>query len=164
MNIEQFNALPVDEALAAVAPCVAINAWQQQLVAARPFDSSEQALTVAEQLSRHWQLPELMEALSAHPRIGEHAQGEQAHHQASRSEQASVLSADDTVKQAMAAGNRAYEARFGRIFLIRAKGRSPQEILACLQQRLKNSDNEELPETLQQLREITLLRLQEVLL
>lgn len=57
MNIEQFNALPVDEALAAVAPCVAINAWQQQLVAARPFDSSEQALTVAEQLSRHWQLP-----------------------------------------------------------------------------------------------------------
>lgn len=164
MNIEQFNALSVSEALAAIAPCVAIASWQQQLVDARPFSHPEQLLTVAEQLSQPWQLTELREALSAHPRIGEQAQGEQAHQQASRSEQAAMLSADDSVKQAMAEGNRAYEARFGRIFLIRAKGRTPQEILGCLQQRLKNSDNEELLETLQQLREITLLRLQEVVL
>ena len=163
MDIEQFNQLPPAEARAAIESCVAIPAWQQQLVAARPFLSVQQALDYADGLSRQWQQTELAQAFSAHPRIGERASGQRAHQQASRSEQAAVLTADSQVRQAIADGNQAYEARFGRIFLIRAKGRTPQEILEHLRRRLHNDDREELGETLAQLREITLLRLQEVL-
>jgi 2-oxo-4-hydroxy-4-carboxy-5-ureidoimidazoline decarboxylase len=49
------------------------------------------------------------------------------------------------------------------VFLIRAKGRSGEEILEALAQRLAHSDDEELRVTLEQLREITLLRLEGVI-
>lgn len=162
MNIVQFNQLSLSEAKSAIEACVAIESWQLQLVAARPFDSAAQLLEVARGLTDHWQQAELLQALSAHPRIGEKATGSQSHATASRSEQSAVLSADSQIKQQMAEGNRAYEQRFGRIFLIRAKGRSPQDILACLEQRLNNDDTTEIQESIQQLREITLLRLQEI--
>ena len=62
----------------------------------------------------------------------------------------------------VAAGNRAYEERFDRVFLIRAAGRSGDEILAELTRRLDNDDETERVETVQQLREIALLRLEQV--
>ena len=71
--------------------------------------------------------------------------------------------ADAALKQAMLAGNQAYEARFGRVFLIRARGRSGEEMLAQLQRRLSHDEETETREALQQLREITLLRLKESL-
>ena len=59
----------------------------------------------------------------------------------------------------MADGNRAYEERFGRIFLIRAAGRSRPEILAELHRRLALTDDAEAAEVADQLRQIALLRL-----
>jgi 2-oxo-4-hydroxy-4-carboxy-5-ureidoimidazoline decarboxylase len=60
-------------------------------------------------------------------------------------------------------GNARYEARFGRVFLIRAKGRSGEDILQALERRLKNTDAQEVQAALEQLREITLLRLEGVI-
>ena len=60
----------------------------------------------------------------------------------------------------MKEGNARYEARFGRVFLIRAKGRGGDEILAALSRRLQNSERAEVEDALAQLREITLLRLE----
>ena len=59
----------------------------------------------------------------------------------------------------IAAGNAAYEARFGRVFLIRAAGRSPEEMLTELERRLANDDETEAREAVGQLAEIALLRL-----
>ncbi len=59
----------------------------------------------------------------------------------------------------IADGNAAYEARFGRVFLIRAAGRSPEEMLAELERRLANDDETEAREAAGQLAEIALLRL-----
>ncbi len=60
------------------------------------------------------------------------------------------------------AGNRAYEERFDRVFLIRAAGRDASEILSELERRLGNDDDTERDETLTQLRQIALLRLEQV--
>lgn len=69
------------------------------------------------------------------------------------------MNADDRqLAEALRLGNADYEARFGRV-LIRAKGRSVEEILEALRQRLTHSDAEETAVALEQLREITLLRL-----
>ena len=68
--------------------------------------------------------------------------------------------ADDQVKEALREGNIAYEQRFDRVFLIRAAGRSPQEMLAELQRRLTNDDDAEVAEVREQLRQITRLRLE----
>ena len=58
------------------------------------------------------------------------------------------------------AGNAAYEARFGRVFLVRAAGRSSSEILAELERRLGNDEATERAETVTALRDIALLRLE----
>lgn len=63
----------------------------------------------------------------------------------------------------MTAANAAYEERFGRIFLIRAAGRSPEEMLAELQRRLANDETTEADEAVEQLRQIALLRLRQTL-
>ncbi|HCN3276557.1 TPA: OHCU decarboxylase, partial [Klebsiella michiganensis] len=92
--------------------------------------------------------------------IGEKPAGSQAHAALSRQEQGSVDDRDAALAQALKEGNARYEARFGRVFLIRAKGRSGDEILAALSRRLQNSERAEVEDALAQLREITLLRLE----
>ena len=60
----------------------------------------------------------------------------------------------------MREGNAAYEEKFGRIYLVRAKGRTGPELLALLQERLTNDPETEEAVTTQQLREIALLRME----
>lgn len=156
-----FNSLPVEEAQAAIAHCVAIPDWQQALVAARPYASLDALIAQGDQLARAWQGEALRQALSAHPRIGERVSGAGKEASLSRNEQSAMQQADNALQQAMLQGNQAYEARFGRVFLIRAKGRSGEEMLAELQRRLGNDEPNEQQEALNQLREITLLRLKE---
>jgi 2-oxo-4-hydroxy-4-carboxy-5-ureidoimidazoline decarboxylase len=61
-------------------------------------------------------------------------------------------------RAALVAGNRAYEERFGHVFLIRAAGRSPEEMLAELRRRLENDAEAEQAEATEQLAQITGLR------
>ena len=70
-----------------------------------------------------------------------------------------MTDAGTDVTTAIAAGNAEYEDRFGRVFLIRAAGRSPEEILTELRRRLRNDDGSEADEALRQLAEIAILRL-----
>src|SRR5690606_28869007 len=102
---------------------------------------------------------EVDEALAHHPRIGERARGVGSAQDFSRREQASSDADDPALAVAVAAGNAAYEARFGRVFLIRAAGRSRAEILAELERRLANDPGTELAELGEQLRQIAALRL-----
>jgi 2-oxo-4-hydroxy-4-carboxy-5-ureidoimidazoline decarboxylase len=67
------------------------------------------------------------------------------------------------VADALASGNRAYEEKFGRVFLIRAAGRTAPEILAALNERLAHTAAQEDAIVAQQLREIALLRLEGVI-
>jgi 2-oxo-4-hydroxy-4-carboxy-5-ureidoimidazoline decarboxylase len=102
---------------------------------------------------------ELDAALARHPRIGEKAG---AGHDAAFSsrEQAGVEASD---AERLVEANRAYEARFDRVFLIRAAGRSSGEILAECERRLANDDDAERAETIEQLTQIALLRLEQVI-
>ena len=160
--LQRFNAAGEERARATIAPCVAIPGWQQALVAGRPYASEALLLQYAARLSESWDAAALAQALEAHPRIGEAARGSQAASALSRQEQSAVNGRDVALTRALAEGNALYEARFGRVFLIRARGRSGEEMLAELRRRLKNSDDDEMQEAIGQLREITLLRLQGV--
>ena len=158
--LKHFNQLDNDAAAALIAPCVAIPMWTAALVQGRPYADRPALLGAAWEAAQAWGEAELVQALSAHPRIGEKPGGQQAHAALSRQEQGSVDASDARLAQALREGNARYEARFGRVFLIRAKGRSGEAILAALEHRLKNSDAQEVAESLAQLREITVLRLE----
>ncbi|STU30833.1 2-oxo-4-hydroxy-4-carboxy-5-ureidoimidazoline (OHCU) decarboxylase [Klebsiella pneumoniae] len=141
--LSQFNSLSKDEAAGLLAPCVAIPAWGEILVSLRPFASRHALLQVARKAMANWGEDELNAALSAHPRIGEKPTGSQAHAALSRQEQSSVDSENERLAQALREGNARYEARFGRVFLIRAKGRSGEEMLQALTRRLQHTADEE---------------------
>ncbi|BDO03038.1 OHCU decarboxylase [Klebsiella quasipneumoniae subsp. quasipneumoniae] len=158
--LRQFNRLSHDEAVALLAPCVALPAWSDTLVSLRPFACREALLQVAREAMADWGENDLNAALSAHPRIGEKPTGSQAHATMSRQEQSAVDSDNEKLAQALREGNARYEARFGRVFLIRAKGRSGEEMLQALTRRLQHTADEEVAEALAQLREITMLRLE----
>ncbi|WP_234409193.1 2-oxo-4-hydroxy-4-carboxy-5-ureidoimidazoline decarboxylase [Franconibacter helveticus 513] len=146
-----------------LSPCVALAHWTAALVQGRPYASCDELLNKADALARGWSREDLDAALSAHPRIGEKARGESKEAALSRGEQAAVNAQDILLADALAAGNAAYETRFGRVFLIRASGRSGEEILSQLSRRMENEAEQEAAEALDQLRQITLLRLEGVL-
>ena len=59
----------------------------------------------------------------------------------------------------LAAGNLAYEQRFGYIYLICASGLSGEQMLAALRERLTHDDEQEREVVMHELRKIALLRL-----
>ena len=162
MKLSSFNSLPASEAAALLRPCVDNSRWMAELVAARPFVGKEQLLAAAATAAEPWSEAEIDAALARHPRIGERAEGTSAEAGMSRNEQAGV-SDDAEVQAELHRRNNAYEEKFGRVFLIRAAGRSTEEVLKQLNSRLDNSPEEEIAEVGRQLREIAMLRLEGVI-
>lgn len=162
MRLETLNTCSPADAAAQLTPCVDIPRWVSAIVDARPFSSEAELIAFAETAAHPWTEAEIDGALAHHPRIGERAQGTTTEATMSRGEQAGVSTAVET-QTALLEGNRAYEEKFGRVFLIRAAGRSAEEILAALDERLRNTPEQELDIIAQQLREIAILRLKGVL-
>ena len=162
MSLEAFNALSEAEANRALAACLPVTRWVETVRDGRPYADWLALESTASQAAEKLEDGELEAALAGHPRIGERASSPDHQAEFSEREQAGVDPADAGVTQALAQGNAAYEARFDRVFLIRAAGRSSGEILAELRRRLSNDDAAEREETVTQLREIALLRLRQV--
>ena len=158
IRLHEFNQLDAVEADSLVRPCLDVDRWVSGVISGRPFASVDDLLAAARGVADPLTAAELERALSHHPRIGQQASGATAEAGMSRSEQA-ALEVDDDVRRRLAEGNRAYERRFGRIFLIRAAGRSSEEILSQLQTRLQNDAPTEDQVVADQLRQIALVRL-----
>ena len=158
MSVETFDALPGDEARALLANCLSVRRWVEEVAHGRPYEDRSALLERADSAARELDDAELAEALAGHPRIGERPGGGHAAGFSAR-EQSTVDAGRAGVAARLAEGNRAYEDRFGHVFLIRAAGRGAEEILSELQRRLRNDDIAERSETVENLREIALLRL-----
>jgi 2-oxo-4-hydroxy-4-carboxy-5-ureidoimidazoline decarboxylase len=159
LGIGQFNELPEADARALLESCLAVPRWVDAVLDGRPYPGTAALLAAADAAAPALTEAEVDAALARHPRIGERA-GESHDAEFSRREQAGVVPADAAARDELAAANREYESRFGRVFLIRAAGRSATEILAELRRRLHNEPADETAEVAAQLREIALLRLE----
>lgn len=162
MSLASFNVLEASAASDLIRPCVDNDAWVNAVVAARPYDCAADAVAVAQAACAAWTPEDLGQALAHHPRIGERAAGSSSEATLSRGEQAGVGITDDAQTRLLE-GNRVYEEKFGRVFLIRAAGRDAEEILSELNRRLENSDDQETQEAIDQLGQIAILRLTGVL-
>jgi 2-oxo-4-hydroxy-4-carboxy-5-ureidoimidazoline decarboxylase len=160
-GLPRFNRLPDDEARAELATCLDVPRWTDEVAAGRPYDSIVELEDVASRSAGSLTDDELESALARHPRIGERAgAGHDAEHSAS--EQSGVDRRDAEVLRRLEEGNRAYEERFDRVFLIRASGRDASAILGELDRRLRNDDVTERAETVEQLRQIAINRLNDL--
>ena len=160
---DHLNALSESRAREDLLKCCASSRWTRAMTAARPFAHDAAVLAAADRA--WWALgpDDWLEAFAAHPRIGDRASADPRHAATrdwSRREQAGAATPDAGVRAALAAGNAEYERRFGHVFLIRAAGRSADEILAELRRRLGNDPDAELREAAAEQATITRLRLE----
>jgi 2-oxo-4-hydroxy-4-carboxy-5-ureidoimidazoline decarboxylase len=153
--LDDFNEAPADRAVQVLRACNAAPRFAAELVAGRPYPDADALVARAEKVARALPWDEVSIALSAHPRIGDRLEGSSPEAEASRQEQGSMRDAGTETRAALVDGNLEYEERFDHVFLIRAAGRPPEEMLAELRRRLANDEEAERAETTEQLAQIT---------
>lgn len=158
----EWNILDEDAARAAILPCCGSNRWARQLAQARPILDETELFDRSDAIWLSLPAPDWDEAFRSHPRIGERKSTATATPQSakwSREEQSSLDSSNADILARLEHGNRLYEERFGRSFLVCATGKSAAEMLAILECRLRNDAQTELQEAVEQQRQITRIRL-----
>ena len=158
LGLKGFNDLPDDRAEKALLACCASPAWAGQVGAGRPYLDADQLLSAADDALARLSEDDLDDALAGHPRIGERPGTGW-----SSREQAGMADADAEMQRRLAAGNRAYEDRFGHVYLVCATGRSAAELLAVLEDRLGNDPRAERAIVRAELGKINRIRLQKLL-
>jgi 2-oxo-4-hydroxy-4-carboxy-5-ureidoimidazoline decarboxylase len=159
-TLADWNHLEQDAAAKAILPCNGSMAWATGVASRLPFDTPEALFAAANEVWLALPEEDWQQAFDSHPRIGEH-KAKAATAQSlkwSASEQGLALP-DTATQEALAAANREYEQRFGRIFIVCATGRSAAEMLSILRTRLANDPATELKEAAEQQRQITQIRL-----
>ena len=127
----------------------------------RPFHTQQDLIAAAREEWFALTEGDWLEAFRHHPKIGDRDALRQrfpATHHLSEREQAGVSGASDAVIDALAEGNRSYEAKFGYIFIVCATGRSADEMLAMLHERLDNDPAREIHIAAEEQAKITALR------
>jgi 2-oxo-4-hydroxy-4-carboxy-5-ureidoimidazoline decarboxylase len=158
VDLQQFNSSSADQLRPQLAACCDVPRWVDRILTGRPYGEVAALTEVADLAARDLTDAEVAQALAAHPRIGDRATGNTTEADWSRKEQSGVGD-DPAVRAAITAGNHAYEARFGQVFLICATGLSAEEMLTNLRQRLLNDPTAEAHVVREELRKIALLRL-----
>jgi OHCU decarboxylase len=165
-GLAALNALSREEAAAELLKCCGSSMWAQALAAHRPFNSIGELLETADKLWWALEPRDWLEAFSRHPKIGEKKAAAAQSAEAARwseQEQAGTRAAAEETRKELAALNQAYEERFGFIFIVCATGKTTEEMLALIRERLTNDDETELRVAAEEQRRITHLRLRKLL-
>jgi OHCU decarboxylase len=164
--IEKLNRLGPEEARAALLACCGSTRWAEGVAALRPFWDVGQLLIIGGRIWRELGREDWLEAFRAHPKIGETQPAQTAGEEARRwseGEQSRAREAATETLAALAERNREYEEKFGFIFIVCATGRSAEEMLAMLGDRLDNDAGTELRVAAGEQWRITELRLKKFL-
>ena len=165
-SLDRLNELSTDDAQAEFLKCCGSRRWAESMTRGRPFRSVDELLAKAD--SVWWSLSEedWLEAFRAHPKIGEKkaaaAQSTQAQNWSADEQSGTAGAAAATMKD-LADGNLEYERRFGFIYIVCATGKSSEEMLTILKERLQNDPRAELRNAAEEQRKITRLRLEKLL-
>jgi hydroxyisourate hydrolase len=163
MQLDAFNALDAEAASAELRRCCGSTRWVESMTRARPFPNADAMADIADAVWLSLGSADWLEAFAAHPRIGETKALEPGGLGWEEQEQSSTRSASEKVKERLAARNRQYEARFGYIFIVCATGKTAEQMLALVEDRLQNDSQEELRIAVEEQRQITRLRIGKLL-
>jgi len=165
-GLTRLNSASAGEAETELLKCCGSTEWARALAARRPFDDARELFAAADEV--WWNLSERdwLEAFAAHPRIGGRKAERAQHAQAegwSEQEQSGARDAAQATLEELAEANRAYEEKFGHIYIVCATGKTADEMLALLHARLSNGADTELRTAAGEQSKITRLRLEKLL-
>ncbi|MGC2419452.1 MAG: allantoicase [Candidatus Acidiferrales bacterium] len=165
-GIREFNAMTTVQARKALLDCCGAKKWAARMIARRPFAGASELFAAADTIWASLGQRDWLEAFRHHPPIGagkaaakQSAEGKKW----SAGEQSMAQQAPAETLAAMAEANSEYRAKFGYVFLICATGKTAEEILASLRQRMPNDLETELRVAAEEQRKITRVRLEKLL-
>ena len=166
MNLTQLNQLSHADAYQALESCCVAPRWVEKMVATRPFSSLESLYQSAQTIWDELNETDYLAAFEGHPQIGDvstlrakfASTAEKAGH-----EQSGMSAANESVLQDMMATNKAYLEKFGFIFIVCATGKSAQQMLAMIKERINNDRTTELEIAANEQAKITQIRLEKLL-
>ncbi|MEJ7586369.1 MAG: 2-oxo-4-hydroxy-4-carboxy-5-ureidoimidazoline decarboxylase [Ferruginibacter sp.] len=163
MTFHELNLLPPGELKQHLFNCCGSTAWVNKMLPFFPMEDLVELLVDAEEQWYSCKEEDWREAFARHPAIGDTASLEKnpgAAAQWAMAEQSGLNTASNETVCGMATGNDAYLRKFGYIFIVSATGKTAEELLASLQQRLTNSPEEEIKIAADEQNKITQIRLQ----
>jgi OHCU decarboxylase len=165
-GLERLNSLPANEAEAEFGKCCGSTNWARRLIAERPFANVDDLIAASDRIWWLLERDDWLEAFASHPKIGEnkaaHATAGEAKKWAEQEQSGTRNAAEETLRS-LAELNRRYEEKFGYIYIVCATGKTSEEMLAILRERLKNYPDTELHIAAREQSGITKLRLRKLL-
>ena len=160
--LARWNTLPSAEAAREILACCGSETWAASMASKRPIRDEVSLIETSDAIWQGLGESAWLEAFRSHPRIGDSLAETNPTDQSSQwseQEQRQAASADEAMKLALKWGNREYEQKFGRIFIVCATGKSAGEILEILRRRLHNDEATELQQAAEEQRQIMHIRL-----
>jgi len=160
--LARWNGLTSEEAAREILACCGSETWAVSMASKRPLHDEVSLIETSDAIWQGLGESGWLAAFRSHARIGESFVEMNATEQSSQwseQEQRHAASADEAMKLALKWGNREYEQKFGRIFIVCATGKSASEILEILRRRLHNDEATELQQAAEEQRQIMHIRL-----
>ena len=165
-DLAWLNSLTSEEAATELLQCCGSKRWASAMANARPYPTLETLLAKAHDIWWSLDRSDWLEAFRSHPRMGEKKATDKVSAQSqqwSGQEQSGVANASLETVSSLVALNEAYGQKFGFIFIICASGKTSDEMLTALRERLEHDPEAELPIAAAEQARITELRLKKLL-
>ncbi|MDQ3683663.1 MAG: 2-oxo-4-hydroxy-4-carboxy-5-ureidoimidazoline decarboxylase [Bacteroidota bacterium] len=167
MTLIEFNKLEKEVAFKELMKCCGSFKWASLMIKNFPFESEKDILSKASQIwNEECRKEDWLEAFMHHPKIGDLKSLEKkfaATKEWTGAEQAGVKKTNEKIIKELAKGNNNYEEKFHLIFIVCATGKSAEEMLRLLEDRLQNNYEDELLISMNEQNKITQIRLQKLI-
>jgi len=165
-KLRQLNTFPHRRAEDAFLACCGSARWADVMADGRPYDDADEIVAAVDYVFDEFDEDDWLEAFAAHPRIGDDAEeGDQTDRGESWSEdeQSDADEMAGETERRLRELNNAYYDKFGFIYIVDASGKSADEMLEILEDRIDNDRETELENAAEAQRQITKSRLQKLL-
>jgi 2-oxo-4-hydroxy-4-carboxy-5-ureidoimidazoline decarboxylase len=166
LNLEQFNSTDKELLFNELEKCCGSKQWVKRILAARPYSSVEILHQFSDKIWAKLSSTDYLEAFTHHPQIGDIDSLKKKFASTANwagDEQQGTSDACDEILQRLKQGNQDYLNKFGFIFIVCATGKTAQEMLDLLNDRLPNDKAIELHNAAAEQNKITHLRLDKLL-
>jgi len=163
MTLTEFNTLSKEQAFQHLEKCCVSKTWIHKMIAAMPFESEDILIKKAATVwYNECEIIDYKEAFTGHPKIGDVSSLQKKFAKTSEwaaHEQGKVKEANKKVIEDLAKANDIYLNKFGYIFIVSASGKSAEEMLTIVQERLNHSIKDEIYVAMNEQHKITVIRL-----
>ena len=165
MTITEFDQLAQEKKKVLLEQCCGSSAWTNKMLDSLPVGNLSELLDLAEEKWHECNRKDWLEAFEHHPMIGDINSLKKKYASTltlATHEQSGVNSATEELLKELAETNKAYKNKFGYIFIVCASGKSAEQILQLITQRITNDTETEIKIAMEEQNKITKLRLEKL--